>query len=219
MNDLSASSKLNGFSWERLSEVSVEDPLRILSSACLLGHKVGWDDRPYTSSVALALKENPKVKMFHFCPEDLILGTPRLLTTVHNGNGFDVLDGQATVLDTEGVDHTSKFVFAAEQMLHYAKKHAIELALLTEISDSCGSTALYLGAAENKNYQRGMGVSAALLHRNGIPIVGARDFRSLQQIMSALDPTMPLDHNAQNFDELDWYLEYFSGDETDTSSD
>ena len=201
---------MQNFSWERLIQVTEDDPLRILSSACLLGHRVGWDDRPYTSSLALTLAHNSKVSMIHFCPEDLILGTPRLLTTIHGGNGFDVLDGRASVRDTEGNDHTDLFVYAAEQFLEFAQENRIELALLTEISDSCGSTALYIGAAQDKNYQKGAGVSAALLMRHSIPVIGSQDLRSIQEILCVLDPTFKREQGMQDFTEISWYSEYFS---------
>ena len=68
---------------ERLPRVTANDPLRVLSSACLLGHHVGWEGGPYTADVALALAACDRVRITPFCPEDRILGTPRLLTTLH----------------------------------------------------------------------------------------------------------------------------------------
>ncbi len=199
-------------SMSRVREATEENPLRIITSACLVGEKVGWDNRPYTSSLVQRLVQHPKVKAVRFCPENLILGTPRLLTTLHKGNGFDVLDGTAEIRDTNNNDLTEKFIYSAQQFLQFAQENNVELAVLMEISDSCGSTAVYLGKPEDKIYQKGPGVSCALLIRNGIPVLGSRDYQSIGQIIHALEGNEEKKVEGIDFIEDPWFLEYFSGE-------
>ena len=195
----------------RLRVVTPEQPLRILSSGCLVGEEVGWDDRAYTSSIVQRLVQNPKVQAVHFCPENLIMGTPRLLTTLHHGNGFDVLDGKAEVRDTQDNNLTEKFIYAAQQLLRFVREKQVELAVMMEISDSCGSTAIYLGNPQDKVYQKGPGVSSAMLMRNGIPVVGSRDFRSIGRILQVLEGEDCQKIGGIDFREDPWFKEYFEG--------
>ena len=78
-----------------------------------------------------------------------------------------------------------------------------------EISDSCGSTAIYLGHPDQKVYQRGPGVSAAMLIRHGIPVLGSRDYHCLTAMLATLDHQSPPETDAINFREDPWYQEYF----------
>jgi hypothetical protein len=39
-----------GFDWSRLERVTADDPLRVLFSACLLGHATGWEGPARTPS-------------------------------------------------------------------------------------------------------------------------------------------------------------------------
>lgn len=200
---------MNAIPWERIKNASNDNPIRILTSACLVGHRVGWNDQPYPCSIVQRLVQNPKVHALHFCPENLILGTPRLLTTLHKGNGFDVLDGIAEVRDTQNNDLTEKFLYSAQQFYLFAQKQDVELAILLEISDSCGSSAVYLGNPEEKRYQKGPGVSAAMLMRKGIPVVGSRDYRQLGAILRILEEDESILKDEIDFCEIDWFREYF----------
>ena len=94
-------------------------------------------------------------------------------------------------------------------MLHFAEQNHIELAILMEISDSCGSTAIYLGAPELKIYQKGPGVSSALLMRNGIAVLGSRDYRTLGRILRILEDDENLLTEGIDFCEDPWFKEYF----------
>lgn len=199
------------FDWARLAGVTASDPLRVLFSACLLGQPTGWEGGPYTDDLAVRLSTLPTVRPIAFCPENATLGTPRPLTTIHGGNGRDVLAGRARVLETTGRDVTKELVAGGEAMLAAARRGDAELAVLLEISDSCGSHALYLGPPEEKRYQKGTGVAAAILTNAGIPIVGQRDAATLGRILGALDPTFRPDRSAIDFVEGEWFRDYFRG--------
>jgi uncharacterized protein YbbK (DUF523 family) len=199
-----------GFDWSRLERVSVDDPLRVLFSACLLGHATGWEGGAYTEALAVRLAGLPVVRAMSFCPENATLGTPRPLTTLHDGHGRDVLSGRARVLETTGRDVTREIVRGAEAMLEVARRGDAELAVMLDVSDSCGSHVVYLGAPEERRYQQGPGVAAATLMEAGVPVLAQRDFATLQRLVAALDPGFEPDPAACDFVDTGWYREYFA---------
>lgn len=152
----------------------------------------------------------PNVRAVSFCPEDSQFGTPRELCNIHGGTGFDVLDGRARVLTESGADWTDKMLVAAHEMLALAQRNAIHLALLMDISAACGSQVIYDGIRANQKYQRGAGVCAALLIRNGFKVVSQRDDRTLHAILHKLDPAQPIEHDAVDHHEREWYRTYFN---------
>jgi hypothetical protein len=94
-------------------------------------------------------------------------------------------------------------------MLRVAQTNQARLAILMDISAACGSQVIYGGARLTSPYRTGQGVCAALLVENGIPVVSQRDFRTLDKILSKLDPTYAPDLAARDHHESDWYVEYF----------
>jgi uncharacterized protein YbbK (DUF523 family) len=196
--------------WSRAREVSPEDPLRVLFSACILGHATGWEGGAYTEPLAVRLAGSPNVKPVHFCPENATLGTPRPLTTIHDGHGRDVLAGRARVLETTGRDVTREIVRGGEMMLEVARKANVELAVMLDVSDSCGSHAIYIGPPAERRYQQGAGVAAAILMEAGIPVVAQRDFKTLGRLIALLDPGFVPDPGAADFVDHPWYREYFA---------
>lgn len=200
-----------GFDWSRPSRATTDDPLRVLFSACLLGHSTGWEGGPYTEPLMVRLARLPAVRAVHFCPENATLGTPRPLTTLHDGHGRDVLADRARVLETTGRDVTRELVRGAEAMLDVARRERVELAVLMDVSDSCGSHAVYLGAPEDRRYQQGPGVAAAMLMDAGVPVLAQRDLASMHRLVAALDPGFEPDPTAVDFVDHPWFREYFAG--------
>jgi uncharacterized protein YbbK (DUF523 family) len=202
-------------SWQALTglrPVSSLDPLRILFSACLSGKACIYDgnglgEDPFFSSF-LAL---PTVSACFYCPEEALFGTPRALSDIHGGNGFDVLDGQAQVLTAAGEDWTTAMIEAGQRMLSLAQKHRTELAILLDMSAACGVQVISLGARDgpNRQWQKGPGVSAATLIRAGIPVLSQRDDRSLQTLRKHLEPGYAPDPLALDHHEREWYRGYF----------
>jgi hypothetical protein len=41
---------LDGFDWVRARSATAEAPLRVLTSACLVGKNTGWEGGPYTEA-------------------------------------------------------------------------------------------------------------------------------------------------------------------------
>jgi len=189
-----------------------EDPLRILSSACLLGELCGVDGTSNgTYPSALKLMKYQNVKLIPFCPEDYVLGTPRETPDCDGGTGDDVLDGKARVITQTGKDVTSEMISASLKMLHIAQENDVELALLMDASGACGSQVIYNGSrfSEYPIYQIGMGVCAAQLNRNGIKIISQRDYASLEILYSKIDPSHSIQKDALDHDQIEWYIEYF----------
>lgn len=190
-----------------------DDPLRILVSACLVGTLCGADGSSYGSYPHIVdLLNHAAIRPVPFCPEHFAFGTPRAIPDIEGGDGNDVLDGKAKVVTEQGEDITEGMVTAAERMLALAKEHDVELAVMMDVSGACGSQVIYKGhrLSEQPSYQIGMGVCAALLHRNGIKIISQRDFRSLEIVKSRVFPDYEIDSNAIDHDETDWYREYFN---------
>ena len=198
------------FDWTQAERATTDDPLRVIFSACILGHATGWEGGPYTEPLAVRLSKLAKVKPVHFCPENATLGTPRPLTTLHDGHGRDVLAGRARVLETTGRDVTGEVIRGAELMLDVARRARAQLAVLLDVSDSCGSHAVYIGPPEDKRYQQGTGVAAAMLIDAGIPVFAQRDFATLGRLVALLDPTFEPDPAAFDFVDHPWYRGYFA---------
>jgi len=192
-----------------------DNPLRILMSACLSGIACGWDGTA-TGEYPSALKflQYDTVKIVRFCPEEFSYGAPREMSDIHGGDGFDVLDGKAKVLSETGKDWTEGMIIASEKMLEIAKKEDIEIALLMDISATCGSQVIYDGNrfSENKVYQIGAGVATAQLMRNGFKVISQRDYASLEILYSKIDPTHQIDTTKVDHHEIAWYKEYFNID-------
>ncbi len=199
-----------GFDWSRLESVTPGDPLRVIFSACLLGNATGWDGEAYTESLSVRLSKLDCVQATAFCPEDTTLGTPRPLTTIYDGHGRDVLAGRARVLETTGRDVTEQIKRGAEAMLVGAQNIDAELAIMLDVSDSCGSHAIYIGAPEDRRYQQGPGVAAAVLMQAGLPVLAQRDTATMHRLLAALDPTFEADPAAFDFVDHPWYRAYFA---------
>lgn len=193
---------------------TVENPLRVLVSACLVGVKCGVDGDNYGDYPSvLKLLDYNNVKLVQFCPEDISFGTPRETCDIYGGDGFDVLDGKAKVLTTTGVDWTAGMIEASEKMLQVAIEKDIELAIMMDVSAACGNHVIYDGNrfAENKKYQIGMGVCGAQLSRAGFKIISWREYESLEILYSRIDSSHRINKAAKDFDKHEWYLEYFKG--------
>lgn len=205
--------KTNPFDYiSNLRVTSNEDPLRILCSACLTGVTCGYDgtsNGEYPS--VLKLLDYKTVKLIRFCPEEFAFGSPREMCDIHGGTGIDVLEGRAKVLSESGKDWSREMIIAAEKMLETAKNENAEIAVMMDISAACGSSVIYSGNrfAENKVYQKGAGVAAALLIQNNIPVISQRDYRSLEILYSKIDPTHKINSEAIDHFQTEWFNDYF----------
>lgn len=141
----------------------------ILVSACLAGLPCRYDGSAKTDSECVRMLETGEALVF--CPETASgLKTPRVPCEISGGDGGDVLDGQARVLDKNGIDHTQNFVLGAEKALELVQKNNIKTAFLKSLSPSCGCGRIYDGSFSGSKTD-GDGVLTALLKRNGVEVV------------------------------------------------
>lgn len=197
---------------EALRRPTPQSPLRVLVSGCLAGLPCGVEGTDYGLGAVLAdLLALPTLEVFHACPEDFGIGTPRTMPDLHGGDGHGVLDGRARVLDEHGTDLTERMLRGARHMLETATRHAVELCILTDMSAACGTQVISLGCRfdDPRRFQNGPGVAAALLLRAGYPVVSQRDHRTLARVRARVDPRHVPDPSAIDWHESDWYRATF----------
>jgi uncharacterized protein YbbK (DUF523 family) len=146
----------------------------ILVSSCLAGFAVRYDGRAATNSIASWLVSRGQA--IAACPEVMAgFSTPREPAEIIGGTGADVLDGTARIIAhsstniASGADVTNRFLAGANMTLAVALKQNVRAAFLKDKSPSCGSMTIYDGSFSGAKLP-GMGVTAALLERNGIAV-------------------------------------------------
>ncbi|WP_433768451.1 DUF523 domain-containing protein [Pseudomonas putida] len=163
---------------------------KILVSRCLLGHRVRYDggaSGPF-DQLQLWLDEGRVVPL---CPEVAGgLPTPRAAAEIPGGQGAQVLDGQAAVITTEGVDVSAQFLSGARQALELVQKHDIRIAVLKANSPSCGNRLTYDGTFSGVKVS-GEGVTAALLRRHGVLVFSELELAEAAQALATQDRQSP----------------------------
>ncbi len=138
----------------------------VIVSACLAGRKCRYNGQHASDEAVIKMVEEGKAVTV--CPEEMGgLKTPRIPCEILGGDGRDVLEGRAMVIDQTGRDQTKAFIKGAKAVLKAAESCGAKKAILKGISPSCGSTQIYCGKF-NGEKKAGMGVTAALLTENGI---------------------------------------------------
>ncbi len=192
---------------ETLRSPSDDAPWRVLVSGCLWGQPCGVDASDYGMSAHQPpWLHHRRVEIVPFCPEDFGMGTPRGMPDLHGGDGFDVLDGRAKVLDEHGNDLTQAMLRGARAMADTALEHKVDFALLTDRSGACGTQVISLGCrfVEPVQYRRGVGVAAAMLLRCGVAVVSQRDFHTLSVLGSKVDEAFEVDAEALDHHQTAW---------------
>ncbi|MEA0552020.1 DUF523 domain-containing protein [Lysinibacillus irui] len=146
----------------------------ILISACLAGINVRYNGtNSLNEKIQKLVLENKAVTV---CPE--LMGgftTPREPAEIVGGNGHDVLDGKARVVERSGRDVTELYLKGANATLQKAREIGATKVVLKEYSPSCGSAMIYNGEF-NGTKLVGVGVTTALLQRHGIEVVSEEQF-------------------------------------------
>jgi uncharacterized protein YbbK (DUF523 family) len=137
-------------------------------SACLIGVNCNFERKNWLNPKLL--EEFKKGSLFPVCPEVLGgLPVPRTPAEIQKGDGTDVLNGDAKVVNEKGSDVTDHFLKGAQETLKIAKAIGAKEALLIEKSPSCGCGKIFDGTFSEK-FIAGDGVTAALLKKNGIKV-------------------------------------------------
>ncbi|WP_138754678.1 DUF523 domain-containing protein [Paenibacillus sinopodophylli] len=153
----------------------------IVVSACLAGFEVRYNGtHSLNDTVRELLNQNKAVSV---CPE--LLGgfmTPREPAEVIGGDGDDVLNGTAEVVELSGRVVTELYVKGAYMTLSKAQEVEASVVVLKEYSPSCGSAMVYNG--EFKGIKAaGNGVTTALLRRNGIKVISEEELEEYLKLV------------------------------------
>ena len=134
--------------------------MNILVSACLLGVRCRYDGAGQEHAEVYRLLEGNT--LIPVCPEILGgLATPREPAERRD----------CRVVTRAGADVTDAFCRGAEETLRLARLFHCELAVLKERSPSCGCGRIYDGTFTGTVIP-GSGVTAELLTKNGIRVIG-----------------------------------------------
>ncbi|MTI79295.1 MAG: DUF523 domain-containing protein [Firmicutes bacterium] len=146
---------------------------KIIVSACLVGYNCKYNGgNNYHPAIAELVKKGDVILV---CPEEMGgLPTPRPACEIRGGNGNDVLDGNARVVDINGRDVTAEFTKGSQKILEQALNNEVKTAVLKERSPSCGVNLIYDGTFKGIK-KSGMGVLAALLDRHGVKLYSEED--------------------------------------------
>lgn len=156
---------------------------KILISACLLGRKVRYDGKASTVCGDHIAQWSKQKRLVAICPEVAGgLSVPRPPAEIVGGSGEDVLDGRARLVTEDGQDVTEAYLSGARQTLLLAREHDVVMAILKARSPSCGSSIIYDGSF-SKQKRPGMGVTAALLRREGIAVFSDEELDEAQKYL------------------------------------
>ena len=145
----------------------------ILVSACLVGVDCKYNGGNNNNNNVLEYIKDKKYILV--CPEQLGgLPTPRIPSEIVNGEGMDVINKKAIVMSKEGKDVSSNFIKGAYETLKIAKLYNCKEAILKSKSPSCGNKQIYDGNFKG-NIKDGMGVTAAILTKEGIKVVNENE--------------------------------------------
>jgi uncharacterized protein YbbK (DUF523 family) len=161
---------------------------KILISSCLLGESVrynGKDARVESGIIDSWIAEGRVVSV---CPEmSSGLGVPRRPAEIIGTGGFAVLDGFGVVLDDRGNEITQQFVSGAQEALRLAKSFGVKVAVLKDGSPSCGRTYIHNGRFNDVKKRGEVGVTAALLQRQGIAVFSERQIVEAERLLKDLE--------------------------------
>lgn len=145
----------------------------VLVSACLAGCACRFDGRAKPQPQVQSLVDGGAAVAV--CPEVAGgLGTPRRPAEIVGGDGDDVLDGRARVIDDTGRDVTDAHLQGAAEAVRAARAAGAREAVLKEGSPSCGPTERYDGTFSGVR-RPGQGVTAAALRRVGVAVRSEAD--------------------------------------------
>lgn len=141
----------------------------ILVSACLLGVCCRYDGAEKADERILKLLKRKDIALIPVCPEQWGgMETPRLPCERRGEK----------VVNREGGDMTAHYQKGAEQVLKVAELYQCDTAILKEKSPSCGKGRIYDGTF-TRTLTDGDGMTAALLARHGIQVIGESQVESL----------------------------------------
>jgi len=144
---------------------------KVLVSSCLLGDQVRYDGRGAKIENQILDRWVSDGRIVPVCPEIRAgLTVPRAPAEIIGVNGFAVLDGFAAVVDASGKDLTQPMLEGANDVLQLARSLGVKVAVFKDGSPSCGRTFIHNGQFRGIKKRGEVGVTSALLQRNGIGV-------------------------------------------------
>jgi uncharacterized protein YbbK (DUF523 family) len=168
---------------------------KVLISSCLIGEPVRYDGRSAKIESNVLERWVAEGRMVPVCAElsgGLIV--PRSPAEIIGRNGFAVLDGFAVVLDIHGKERTQALVRGAHEVLETAQSLGIRIAVLKDGSPSCGRNFIHNGQFNGTKKRGEMGVTAALLVRNGVAVYSEYQIAEAEQFLIELESDRRRDH-------------------------
>lgn len=164
----------------------------MLISACLIGVRCQYDGTLSKRILDTHLLTDKDVRLIPVCPEQLSgLPTPRPYTEICGGDGFSVLDGNASVTSKDGHDVTQYFLRGAAEVGKIVRAVSASTMISQVNSPSCSCNEIYDGTF-NRNRRKGCGVTVAYLKRTfGMTVVDYDHFRyelGVPSVESDVDP-------------------------------
>ena len=154
---------------------------KILVSACLMGFKVRYNGSHKDQVQHTLSRWQEEGRLVVHCPELAAgLPVPRLPAEIVGGQGSDVMNDRAKIVESDGQDVTAHYQLAAWLALDAARAAGCEAALLTDGSPTCGSRTIYNGRFQGEK-KSGDGVAAALLRQHGIRVFSGEQIDDLIQ--------------------------------------
>ena len=139
----------------------------IVISSCLAGKKCRYDGTDCLN--ADLLKE---LNMYiEICPELLAgFAIPRTPCEIVGGEGADVINGTAKIIDINGIDITKEMLSGAKQAVALSQKKGVTKAYLKKRSPTCGCGTIYDGSFTS-TLKSGNGIFTELLRINNIQVI------------------------------------------------
>ena len=147
-------------------------------SACLGGVLCRYDGQEKAVTELKILVAEGKAIMV--CPEVMGgLSTPRAPAEIVGGDGFDVWNGQAKVITTNGEDVTKAYQEGAIHAYQKLKEQEIDLVILKAKSPSCGSSLIYDGSFSG-TLKSGTGVATAYFIQQKMTVLSDEEWLKLR---------------------------------------
>ncbi len=151
---------------------------KILVSACLLGELVRYDGNSKQSldkTLSLLVRQH---RVIAFCPEVAGgLPTPRQAAEIQHDD---------RVTTDSGTDVTDEFIRGAQLALKLCRLHDIHVAVLTDLSPSCGNTQIDNGLFKRQQID-GEGITTRLLKQHGIQVFNQYQFDHARIVADSYD--------------------------------
>lgn len=115
---------------------------------------------------------------------------PRAPAEIVGSTASDVLQGLGRVQEDNGSDVTDEFVDGARLAAERVKAAGCVMAVFTDGSPLCGTTHVYDGSFSGRKVE-GMGVTAQLLHDQGLRVFAEHQIDEADRYLRSLDGDLP----------------------------